>query len=79
MFIGKISNVNSYEFLRKVTNYALLLLALSITLAVVDNIYFEEAYRDSISTVGIIALGVFFISIVGAVIKGALDKRKKDV
>lgn len=55
------------------------MLVLSITLAVVDNIYFEEAYRDGISTVGIIALGVFFISIVGAVIKGTLNKRKKDV
>lgn len=66
--------MDTYDFLSKVTNWALWLLGISFGLAVIDNIYFDEAYRSTIGIVGIIALCAFFIGIISAVIKGATDK-----
>lgn len=67
-----------YDALRKVTNSALLLLALSLVFAAIDHFYFDEAYRATISAIGIFALVVFFIGVLATVLKGASDKSKND-
>lgn len=67
-----------YDILKKVTNGALLLLAISLVLAAIDHLYFDEAYRSTISVIGIFALSLFFVGIIVTVIKGASDKSKND-
>jgi len=54
-------------------------LCIVIVLAVIDHFYFDEAYRSTISIVGIFVLCAFFIGIVIAVIEGVTDKSKNDV
>lgn len=66
-----------YDILKKVTNGALLLLAISLVLAAIDNLYFDEAYRSTISVIGIFSLSMFFIGIIVTVIKGASDKNEE--
>jgi len=67
-----------YDILKRVTNSALLLLAISLALAAIDHFYFDEAYRSTISIIGIFSLSIFFIGIIVTVIKGASDKSKND-
>lgn len=67
-----------YETLRKVTSSALFLLAICLVFASIDHFYFDEAFRATISAIGIFALVVFFIGILATVIKGASDKSKND-
>lgn len=67
-----------YGTLKKVTNGALLLLAISLVLAAIDHLYFDEDYRSATSVIGVFSLALFFIGIILTVIKGASDKSKND-
>lgn len=63
-----------YNAIKRVTSGSLLLLSISIVLAVIDNLFFAEAYRKLISLVGAFALCLFFVGITAAVIKGISEK-----
>lgn len=51
---------------------------MSLVLATIDHLYFDEDYRSTVSVMGIFALSLFFVGIIVTVIKGVLDKRKND-
>jgi hypothetical protein len=73
VWLGVIA-VDIYDILGKFSSGSLFLLFIALVLAIVDHFYFDEVYRDIISVIGIVALCAFFIVIVVAVVKGAIDK-----